>query len=685
MTFVIGGKGRCMIAQGNHVTELNGSRQALDVIAGKYEVLEELGRSAAGTTYKVRHTLLDSVLRVTVLAVEVTGDEDRLGQLQRRLRDAMPLRHEHLLQVLDFGKEAGRHHVVEEMIQGETLESILSSGVSLPAPTALRIARQVADALTYAHERGVVHGTVTAGNIVVQRGATERAVLGGLALGALAISPSAVLACSAPERLSAGASAADARSDVFALGLLLFEMIEGKGYFAGLSDADIQERLQATAQPLLPQFSTIAPSGVPALIARAMRRLPEERQQSMAQLRTELDVCLHRFATPSVPSDAPANTKARALLAAAKPKARTPLALAKPEPAAATPEGAPGERKIVRVAFPDDDDLADVAPMAAPSVSRRVLARGGMSVSIPMGVPVIAGVLGAAVLAVLGALLFHPVDSTMHAPGTKKAPAAAPVKVAAPAPAAAEPGPVAAATAPVASVEAERPARRSPATEDNPEKNERASATPPPSRASRNMPPSVQSSHPARGELVSVMEGKSVKFSATAVDADSDDAVAYEWLFDGRKVSGHQSWRFVATRAVASRVHRVELRVSDSTGLRAPRLSWDVQVVTPMTEDNVRDWLARLGTAFERNDITTLRLYGMVRTDAQAEAMRARLAAYKGARVAIGNELIKLNGRFASAGVDMAWLGKGGKILAAGRQTYEIEKQPGGLVTLRTR
>ncbi len=71
--------------------ELNGSKQALDVIAGKYEVIEEIGQSAAGSTYKVRHTLLDSVLRVTVLAAEVSADRGRLGQLQRRLRDAMPL------------------------------------------------------------------------------------------------------------------------------------------------------------------------------------------------------------------------------------------------------------------------------------------------------------------------------------------------------------------------------------------------------------------------------------------------------------------------------------------------------------------------------------------------------------------------------------------------------------------
>jgi hypothetical protein len=181
------------------------------------------------------------------------------------------------------------------------------------------------------------------------------------------------------------------------------------------------------------------------------------------------------------------------------------------------------------------------------------------------------------------------------------------------------------------------------------------------------------------------MLGKSVNFTATAVDADPEDAVGYEWFLNGKRVSQRQTWRFVATRALASRVQNVELQVSDTTGRKAPRLAWEVQIVTPMTEENVRDWLAQLGTAFERNDITTLRLFGMVRTNAEAESMRARLASYSGARVAIGNELIKVKGSVATAGVDLAWIAKGGKILAAERRTYELEKQPGGLVALRGR
>jgi serine/threonine-protein kinase len=668
-----------MITQGDHTTAVNGSKQALDLIAGKYEVIEEIARSAAGTTYKVRHTLLDSVLRVTELAPDVSADQDRLGQLQRRLRSAMPLRHEHLMQVLDFGSEAGRHHVVEEMVEGETLAGILASGVALPAADALRIARQLADALAYANERGVVHGAVTAANVVVQRGSAVRAVLGGFALGALAVPSAALLACSAPERLSASASEVDGRSDVFALGLLLFEMIEGRSFFADMSETDIQQRLQG-AEPLLPQFSSIAPSGIPAVIARAIRRLPEERQQSMAQVRTELDVCLHRFGTGAEAGDPPAKPKARAPLALAK---AAPTAPTNGTPAAAAPVGAapaPGAegRKVIRVAFPEDDDFVDAPVAPTPAVPKRVVRSGGTTVRIPMGMSVIAGVLGAAVVAVVAVTLFRPSSSTPAVPAKKKARVAVAAKPAAPVAEAKVPAPDAA-----LSVLVEKPVRQAPAAEAaalpvvaaRPETPRRFGAT----------APRVESVRPARGERVSVMPGKSVDFTARAVDADPDDAVGYEWFLNGKKVSQRPSWRFVAKPALSARVQRVELQVSDTTGRKAPRLSWEVQIVTPMTEDNVRDWLARLGSAFERNDVTTLRLYGIVRTNAEAESMRARLAGYKGARVAIGNELIKLSGRFATAGVDLAWIAKGGKILAAERRTYELEKQAGGLVALRGR
>jgi hypothetical protein len=383
----------------------------------------------------------------------------------------------------------------------------------------------------------------------------------------------------------------------------------------------------------------------------------------MAQLRTELDVCLHRFGTGSETSEAPAKPKTRAPLALAKaPTAARPATPEAPKSAAPVP-GTDG-RKVVRVAFPEDDDFVDAPVASTPAVPKRVVSNGRTSLRIAMGMPVIAGVVGAAVLAVLATFLFRPASSTPAAPVKRKAR-------------------VAAAAKPAVSVVVEKPERREPAAQEQTALPAAPAVEKP--RPSGPSAPRVGRVRPARGERVSVMLGRAVDFTATAVDADPDDTVGYEWFLNGRRVSRRQSWRFVATRALAARVQSVELQVSDTTGRKAPRLSWEVEIVTPMTEDNVRDWLARLGTALERSDIATLRLYGIVRTNAEAESMRARLAAYKGARVAIGNELIKRKGRFATATVDLAWIARGGKILAAERRTYELEKQAGGLVALRGR
>src|SRR5207244_6359997 len=119
---------------------------------------------------------------------------------------------------------------------------------------------------------------------------------------ATAASAAARVPYSAPERLAGTTD--DARSDVFALGLLLFEMLEGKRFFTG-SDEEIRDILLHGDGRLLPQFSRIVPSGVSAVLGRALRRSPAHRQQSMAQVRSEIDACLRRLGERSAEANPP--------------------------------------------------------------------------------------------------------------------------------------------------------------------------------------------------------------------------------------------------------------------------------------------------------------------------------------------------------------------------------------------
>src|SRR5439155_18477710 len=154
--------------------------------------------------------------------------------VQDAVRQAFGLRHEHIVPVLDFGEEAKRYYLVEAFVDAEPLDRVLRDGKPLAPTDALQVARQLADALAYAHERGVIHGGLTPAAVFIQETVPPRALLaafgGGLDGGPGAVPP-ILLPYAAPERLKGKEQ--DARIDVFALGLVLFEMLEGKQFFDG--------------------------------------------------------------------------------------------------------------------------------------------------------------------------------------------------------------------------------------------------------------------------------------------------------------------------------------------------------------------------------------------------------------------------------------------------------------------
>ena len=625
------------------------------LIAGKYEVLDEIGRSAAGTTYRVRHAILDSLLTVTVLPAELTEDPHRLSLVEGAVRQASRLRHDHIVPVLDFGREADRYHVVEGLLDGDRLDRVLREGGSLAPAEALAVARDLADALAYAHERGVVHGALGPDRVWLRPGVPRRAMLCGFATAAALSTPSpALLAYAAPERLAG--TDPDPGSDIFALGLLIFEMCEGKPFFAGGEDEIRDVLLHGTAR-LLPRFSRIVPRGISLLVARAIRRSAAERTQSMVQLRREIEACLQRLGRGSAqariaaPGDAPVRRHAGIVIdEASEERAEAParVKLAAREPSV-----------LGRVL---------VAPTGLPDASRRRSALAG-------------GMLVAAVVL----LLVRPLFRAPTTPPAPPAPASAPSEAridpgrAVPtselpdrtvAPAAPGPG----AGTPV--VEAEPPAGNALGPAPEP-------VTRPATR--RNLPPRIVSSVPHQGDPISMTEGSALEFSVLATDRDPDDQLRYAWLLDGRTVGQRQSWRFVAPPAAAATTHTVEVQVSDRAGSKAPPVSWKLEVTPRMSEANVRDWLGRLASAWERRDIATLQLYGIVKTEKDAEAVHERLLRNKAYSVSIANETIQTEGKYATVSFDRTEYDARGTLLSSQRESYALEKHPSGFVALRAR
>src|SRR5438552_5759905 len=620
-----------------------------ELTAGMYELMDEIAPGGAGAAHEVRDTRGDSLVRVRLGSDRCVVGPD----VERRVEHASRLQHDHIVPVLGLARRGSGQYVVEEPVEGERLDVLLEERRALSPVEALSIVRQLADALVYAHEHGVVHGCVSPAAVVIQDAARPRAMLAGFG------STGIVLPYVAPERLKG--DELEPRADVFALGLVLFEMLEGRPFFASADEQELRALLLEQTGPLLPQFSSILPPGLSALVARMIRRKAATRS-SMVRVRSEIEACLPRRTAAPV-------TRV--------PKAAAP---APPTPAVRTP-AEPKKRVVVRMPSPEAEDAAPERPAPATVVAPRVLVRTGVA---PRRTPIAGVALIAAVLVALGWPLVRAV--VRAAPHRATMPEAAAVAAV---PAAAEqsvPPPVlvaeAAAPAPGEPEVPAETALASAAPQDgSPAAVGGSAATgirPPPNTA-----PQIVGYQPRRRDGLSVMEGGPVDFSVRATDQDLNETVSYAWFLDGRRVSQRPSWRFVAPLAGLATSHTVEARASDGGGLQAPRLTWHVEVTPRMTDVNVRDWLGRLAGAWERRDVSTLRLYGVVTSDAEANALRKRLAHADGGRVMIGNETIRLQGRFARVAVNRTELDRHGRVLASQRESYELEKQPNGFIGLR--
>jgi len=276
---------------------------------GRYDLLDAVEVTAIGTTHAARHVLLGSPAVLTLVTPGVVAAADRRALLEEGVRAASRLRHDHIPPI-DLAADGARLYVVQSPVDGDPLDRVLRETGALPVREALEVARQVADALALAHARGVVHGDLRPAVIRLRRGPSPHATVCDLATGPLSAAlPATPGPYAAPERLAAGTI--DARTDVFGLGLLVYELLEGRP----LLPADAEESralLLGDGEPLLPRFSALAPTGVPALVAHAVRRAPKDRYQSVAEVRAALDVCLQRLAQgQAAPKERPADERPR--------------------------------------------------------------------------------------------------------------------------------------------------------------------------------------------------------------------------------------------------------------------------------------------------------------------------------------------------------------------------------------
>jgi eukaryotic-like serine/threonine-protein kinase len=257
-------------------------------IGSQYVVERELGRGGMATVYLARDTRHRRQVAVKVLHGELSallGSERFLREIEL----TASLQHPHILPLFDSGSAAGLLYYVMPYVEGETLRARLEREVVLPVEDALHLAREVADALAYAHAHGIVHRDIKPENILlhgghalvadfgvalaVQEAGGERMTHTGLSLG----TPQYM----APEQAT-GERAVDARADVYALATVLYEMLVGEPPFTGPSTQAIVARLLTEEpRPLTPRRRSVPPH-VDSAVRTALEKLPADRFPNVA-------------------------------------------------------------------------------------------------------------------------------------------------------------------------------------------------------------------------------------------------------------------------------------------------------------------------------------------------------------------------------------------------------------------
>jgi len=271
---------------------------------GPYEILAPIGAGGMGEVYRGRDTRLERPVAIKVLPSHLAPSDEVRQRFEREAKAISQLSHAHICALYDVGREGDTEYLVMELLEGETAASRLARG-PLPLDQALRFGTQIADALDRAHRQGIVHRDLKPGNIMLTRSgvklldfglakqiaptAAAPGTLTGLPTQANLTQEGSILGTfqyMAPEQLDG--READARTDIFAFGAVLYEMATGKKAFSGHSQASLISSILRDDPRPISQENPGTPPALDRIVATCLAKDPEDRWQSAADLKREL-------------------------------------------------------------------------------------------------------------------------------------------------------------------------------------------------------------------------------------------------------------------------------------------------------------------------------------------------------------------------------------------------------------
>ncbi|BBO21651.1 MAG: hypothetical protein HKUEN07_25910 [Rhodocyclaceae bacterium] len=296
-TVMLGGGGGRSTAQGTMILE---GGQVEKPMLGRYQVEKELGKGAMGVVYLGRDPKINRVVAIKTMALSQEFEEDELKDVKERFfreaETAGRLNHPNIVTIFDAGEEHDLAYIAMEFLKGKDLVPYTKPGNLMPVAKVMDIVARVADALSYAHQNNVVHRDIKPANIMyepdsdavkvtdfgIARITDSSKTKTGMVLG----TPSYM----SPEQLAG--KKIDGRSDLFSLGVMLFQMACGKLPFEGDSMAQLMFKIANEAHPHIREFNPQVPECLAAIIDKALTKDDAQRYQTGAEMAADLRACM---------------------------------------------------------------------------------------------------------------------------------------------------------------------------------------------------------------------------------------------------------------------------------------------------------------------------------------------------------------------------------------------------------